>query len=60
MRIPRIGRVITIWDKIFFKLGMYFDVLVSRKKVFLESSHFVKTNFDMVVEVIEVQNSVYF
>ena len=34
--IPRIGMVITIWGKVFFKLIVYFYWLVIRNKVFLE------------------------
>ena len=60
LKIPRIGRVITIWDEVLFKLIVYFDVLVSRKKFFLESINRINTHLDMVVEVLEVQRSVYF
>ena len=34
MRIPRIGMVITIWDKVLFKLRVYFYGMVSMKEVF--------------------------
>ena len=34
MYIPIIVMVVTIWDELFFKLLLYFDVLVSRKKFF--------------------------
>ena len=34
LRITRIVRVITIWDKLFFKLRVSFYGLVSSKKVF--------------------------
>ena len=54
MSITRIGRVIAIWDKIFFKLRVSFDRIVSRKKIFLESSHRIETHLDLVVKVIEV------
>ena len=60
LRIPRIGRVITIWDKVLFKLRVSFDGLLIRKKVFLESNHRIKTHLDVVVEVLEVQISVAF
>ena len=60
LKIPRIGRVITIWDEVLFKLIVYFNVLVSRKKFFSESIHCINTHLDMVVEVLEVQRSVYF
>ena len=39
---------------------MSFDGLVSRKKVFLESSHCIEENIDVVVKVIEVHSSVSF
>ena len=55
--IPRTERLRTIWDEVFFKLEVYFDVLVSRKKVFLESGHHIETYIYVVVEVIEVQSS---
>ena len=34
--------------------------MVTRKKVFLESSHLIETNLGVVVEFLEVQSSVYF
>ena len=39
--ITRIVRVITNWDKVFLKLEVNFDGLVSRKKVFLDSIHLI-------------------
>ena len=60
MNIPIIGRVITIWDELFFKLGVYFDGIVIRKKVSYESSHQIDTYLGVVVEVLEVQSSVSF
>ena len=36
------------------------DILVSRKEIFLESSHHIETNIDVVVEIIEVHSSVSF
>ena len=53
--IPIIGRVITIWDKLLFKLRVSFYGLL-----FLESSHRIETHLDVVVEVIEVQSSFAF
>ena len=50
----------TIWDKLFFKLGLFFDGLVIRNKVLSESSHRVETHLDVVVEVLEFQSSVVF
>ena len=52
--IPRIGRAITIWDRLFFKFRVSFDVLVSSKKVFSGSVHSIETHIDVVVEIIEV------
>ena len=60
MNITIIGRVITIWDGLFFKLGVYFDGLVIRKKVSYEYSHHIDTYLGVVVEVLEVQSSVSF
>ena len=60
LKITRIGRVITIWYEVFFKIRVSFYGLVRRNKVFLESSHHIKTYIDVVVEVIEVQSSVSF
>ena len=52
--IPRIGRVIMIWDEVLFKIRVSFDGLVIRKKVFSESSHCIETRIDTFVEVPEV------
>ena len=60
MSILRIGRVITIWDEVFFKLRVYFFILVIRKKVFSYSSHLIETHINVVVEVLEVDISVSF
>ena len=60
LEIPRIGRVVTIWDEVFCKLRVSFDGLVTRKKVLSESSHRIETHIYVVVEVIEVQSSVSF
>ena len=60
LNIPIIGRVITIWGKLFFKVRVSFDVLISRKKVFWDSSHRIETHLDVVVEVLEFQRSVAF
>ena len=54
MIIPRIGRVIMIWDEVLFKLRVYFDGLVIRKKVLSESSHRNETHIYVVIEVLEV------
>ena len=60
LKIPRIGRVITIWDELFFKLRVSFDGLVRRKKVLSESSHMIETHICVVVGVIVVHISVSF
>ena len=60
MWIPRIGRTILIWNKVFFKLRLSFDALVIRKEIFSESGYHIETNLDAVVEVLEVQISVTF
>ena len=60
MEIPRIGRVIMIWDEVFFKVRVSFDGLVIRNKVFSESIHLIDIHLDVFVEVLEVQSSVYF
>ena len=60
MRIPIIGGGVTIWEKVLFKLRVYFDGLLSRKKVLSESSHHIETHLDVIVVVIEVQSDVSF
>ena len=57
---PRIVRVIMIWDKVLFKLRMYFDGMVIRNKVFWDYSHRIETHLDVVVEVLEVHTSASF
>ena len=58
--IPVIRRVITIWDKVFCKLRVSFDGLVTRKEVLSESSHRIETHTDLVVEFLEIQSNVSF
>ena len=58
--IPIIGRAITIWDEVFFKLRVSFDGTIIRKKVFSESSHHIETYLDVVVKFLEIQSSVEF
>ena len=60
MYITEIGRVISIWDKLFFKLRVSFDGLVIRKEVFSVSSHRIEKHLDVVKEVIEIHSSVSF
>ena len=52
--------MITIWDKVFFKLRVSFAVLVIRKEFFSESSHRIERHIDVVIEIIEIQSSVSF
>ena len=52
--IPRIRRVITIWDELFFKLRVSFYVMVISKKVLLEFIQHIETRLDVIVEVLEV------
>ena len=52
--------MITIWDEVLFKLRVSFDVLVTRKEVFSESSHHIDTYIYVVLEVLEIQISVAF
>ena len=49
LTIPIIVRFITIWYEVFFKLILSFDVLVSMKKIFLDSSHLIETHLDVIV-----------
>ena len=60
LSIARIGRTITIWDEVLFKLRVYFDVMVIRKKVISDSNNRIETYLYVVVEVLEVQSSVAF
>ena len=60
MIITRVGRVITIWDKVFFELIFSFDVLLMSKKILSESSRRIETHIDAVVEVLDVQISAAF
>ena len=50
--------MITIWDEVFFKLRVSFDILVRRKKVLSESSNRIDTHLDMVADVLEVHISI--
>ena len=60
LRITRIGMVVMIWDKVLFKLRVYFGILVSRKKIFSESIHHIQTHLDVVVDFTDFHISVYF
>ena len=52
--------MITIWDKLFFKIRVSFDVPVIRKEVFSDSSHRIGTHLDVVKEILEIHISVSF
>ena len=60
LRIPIIERVREIWYKVFFEPRVSFDVMVRRKKTFLDSSHRIETHPGVFEEVLEVHRSVYF
>ena len=60
LEIPEIGRVIAIWDKLFIKLRVSFDGLVTRKEVFSGSSHHIEAHLYVVIEVLDIQSSVSF
>ena len=51
--------MIAIWEKVFFKLRLYFDGLVISKEEFSESSHRIDKHIDVVKEINEIQSSVY-
>ena len=55
-----IGMMIITWNEIFLKLGIYFDGLVIRKELLLQSSHRIEIHIDLFVEIIEVHSSVTF
>ena len=52
--------VITIWYKVFFKVGVSFYGLKIRNKLLSESSNRIETHFYVIVEYIEVHISVAF
>ena len=52
--------MIVIWDEVFFKLRVSFDVLAITKEVFYESSHCIERHLDVVIEVLEIHISVSF
>ena len=60
LKVPRIVRVITIWDEVLFKLIVSVDGLITRKKVLSESNNRIETHIDVFVEVLKVQSSVSF
>ena len=58
--IPGIGRVITIWDEVFFKIRVSSDGLVTRREVFSESSHCIESHLAVFIEVLEIKIIVSF
>ena len=46
--------------EVFFKLRVFLNILLIRKKVFSYSSHRIETHLNVVVEVLEVDISVAF
>ena len=60
LEITGLGGVITILDKALFKLRVSIDGLTIRKEVYSESSHRIERHLDVVIEVLEIQSSVYF
>ena len=60
LNIPRIGKVIMIWDEVLFKLRVSVYGMVTRKKVLLEYSKIIEKYLDVVVEILKVQSSVSF
>ena len=58
--IQGIVRVISIWDEVLRKLRVSIDGLITRKKVFLDSSHHIETYLDVFVEGLDIQISVSF
>ena len=58
--IPGVGGVIAILDTALFKLRVYFDGQVIRKKIYLESSHRIERHLDVVIELLDTQSSVSF
>ena len=60
LNITIIVRVITIWYEVLCKLRVSLGGLVTRKKVFLGSSHRIDKHIDAFVEFLEVQKSASF
>ena len=52
--------MIEIWDKSFYKIRVYCDGQVIRKKVYLESSCRIERHIDVVIEVLEIHSSLSF
>ena len=60
LNITKIGRLITIWDEVFCKLRVSVDGMAIKNKIFLDYSHFIEKNIDVVEEYLEFQISVSF
>ena len=60
LAIPGVGAVIGIWDNVFFKVIVLLDGQVIRKELLSESSHRIERHLDVVMEILEIQSSVYF
>ena len=52
--------LITIWYELLFKLRVYVDGLVTRKKVLLKSGNRIYTHIYVVLEVLKVRISFSF
>ena len=60
LEIPGVGDVIAIWDKALFKIRFSVDGQVISKRVYFESIHRIERHLDVVIEVLEIQSSIYF
>ena len=60
LAIPGVGAVIGIWDNVFFKIIVLLDGQEIRKELFSESSHRIERHIDVVIEILEIQSSVFF
>ena len=52
--IPGIGRVIKIWDNVFFKIIVLLDGKEIRNELFSESSHRIERHLDVVIETLDI------
>ena len=52
--------MIGIWDNVLFKISVLLDGQVIRKELFSESSQSIERHLDVVIEILEMQSSVYF
>ena len=51
MDITGIGRVIEIWDDVFFNIRVYFYGMVTRKEVFSRSNYLIESHLDVVIDI---------